>query len=59
MTSASGEDDSKNAKIEKRAIEIFNVASEGGYMNKYWCAAYEVIGTAFLLLAVNWGTISG
>jgi len=40
-------------------VEIFNIASEGGYVNKYWCAGHELLGTAFLLLAVNWGTISG
>ena len=40
-------------------MEIFNVASEDGYINKYWCAGHEMVGTAFLLLAVNWGTVSG
>lgn len=40
-------------------MEIFNVAHKSGYQNKYWCAAHEILGTAFLLLAVQWGTVSG
>ena len=40
-------------------IEIFNVASPSGYQNKYWAAFFEFVGTAFLLLAVNWGRVSG
>ena len=39
-------------------VEIFNVAHPDGYQNRFWCAAFEVVGTAFLLLAVQWGTVS-
>ena len=46
------------AKVQ-RPVEIFNVAHKSGYQNKYWCAAHEIVGTAFLLLAVQWGTVSG
>ena len=42
-----------------KPVEIFNVAHKSGYQNKYWCAAHEIVGTAFLLLAVQWGTVSG
>lgn len=40
-------------------MEIFNVSHKWGYQNKKWCAAHEIVGTAFLLLAVQWGTVAG
>lgn len=40
-------------------LEIFNDPNEGGFQNRSWAAFFELVGTAFLLLAVNWGNLSG
>jgi len=38
---------------------MFNVKSETGYPDKITPLIYEVIGTAFLIIAVNWGAAMG
>lgn len=40
-------------------IQMFNVKTKGGYPDKITPLIYEIIGTAFLIIAVNWGAAAG